>query len=218
MLYGSLNHKRTIDKPQGALSISLVMARRTAPVAKNTRLDRADWVRAARDALIKGGEARVKVDPLATEMGVTTGSFYWHFKNRQELLAEVLADWEATNSAALIDAVRTHEGDPDKQLDALVEAWIRESSFNPAYDSAVRDWARSSAKADKVVRRVDETRIELIQEIFKGFGYEGAHALVRARIAYFHQVGYYTLQIRESRADRLRLKNLYVAALRGDPR
>lgn len=187
----------------------------TRPLAKTARLDRADWIKAARAAFIRGGEANVRIDPLAAAIGVTTGSFYWHFKNRQELLADVLADWEANNSAALVNAVRANEGDPDKQLNALADAWISEVGFSSAYDSAVRDWARISAKVDKVVRRVDDHRISLIQEIFKGFGYEGAEALVRARITYFHQVGYYTLHIKESRADRLRLKNIYLTALKG---
>lgn len=147
--------------------------------------------------------------------GVTTGSFYWHFKNREELLAEVLADWEANNSEALITAVRAHTGDPDKQLDALVEAWISEKSFNPGYDSAMRDWARDSATVERAVRRVDDQRIALIREIFEAFGYEGDEALVRARVTYFHQVGYYALRIKESRATRLRLKHLYLRALKG---
>ena len=191
------------------------MVRRSQTFEKAPRLDRADWVRAARNAFVRGGEARVKVDPLASEMGVTTGSFYWHFKNRQELLAEVLADWEATNSAALVDAVRSHEGNPDKQLDALAEVWIGEKSFNPAYDSAIRDWARTSPKVDKVVRQVDDQRITVIQEIFRGFGYDKVDAFVRARITYFHQVGYYTLHVKESRADRIRLKDAYLRALKG---
>ena len=82
----------------------------------------------------------------------------------------------------------------------------------------MRDWARPSSKVDKVVRRVDEQRINLILGIFKGFGYEGADALVRARITYFHQVGYYAIHIKESRTDRMRLKNAYLAALKGAPR
>ena len=209
-----LDRVSTVDKMLEARSISF-MVRRSQTLEKAPRLDRADWVRAARNAFVRGGEARVKVDPLASEMGVTTGSFYWHFKNRQELLAEVLADWEATNSAALVDAVRSHEGNPDKQLDALAEVWIGEKSFNPAYDSAIRDWARTSPKVDKVVRQVDDQRITVIQEIFRGFGYDKVDAFVRARITYFHQVGYYTLHVKESRADRIRLKDAYLRALKG---
>jgi AcrR family transcriptional regulator len=191
------------------------MSRKSKTLAKPPRLDRVDWIKAARDALILGGEARVKVDPLASEMGVTTGSFDWHFKSRQELLAALLADWEANNSVALIHAVRRHHGNPDKQLDALADTWIGEADFNPGYDAAMRDWARTSKKADKIVRRVDDQRIALIQEIFEGFGYEGVEALIRARITYFHQVGYYALRINESRDERRRLKATYLRALKG---
>jgi AcrR family transcriptional regulator len=188
------------------------------PRKSSPRLDRTDWIRAARDALILGGESRVKVDPLATALGVTTGSFYWHFKNRQDLLASLLADWETTNSSALIEAVRKNQGRPEEQLNAVAETWIGETSFDPAYDAAMRDWARTSPKVEKVIRRVDEKRIALIQEIFDGFGYEEAESLVRARITYFHQVGYYTLRIKESRTERLRLKAIYLRALAGDLR
>jgi hypothetical protein len=72
----------------------------------------------------------------------------------------------------------------------------------------MRDWARTSKKAEKIVRRVDDQRIALIQEIFEGFGYKGVEALIRARITYFHQVGYYALRINESRAERLRSQSL----------
>jgi hypothetical protein len=131
------------------------------------------------------------------------------------LLAALLADWEANNSVALIHAVRRHHGNPDKQLDALADTWIGEADFNPGYDAAMRDWARTSKKADKIVRRVDDQRIALIQEIFEGFGYEGVEALIRARITYFHQVGYYALRINESRDERRRLKATYIRALKG---
>lgn len=193
------------------------MARRSQTLTKAPRLDRADWVKAARTAFIKGGEARVKVDPLAGEMGVTTGSFYWHFKNRQELLSEVLADWETANSKGIIAAIKDHAGDPDAQMRALARAWINEIDFDPDYDSAMRDWARTSVKADKVVRRVDGMRIDLIREIYLGWGYKGDDALVRARVAYFHQVGYYALRITEPRAERLRLGEAYFRALKGEP-
>lgn len=185
--------------------------------AKAPRLTRADWVSAARDALIKGGEGRVKVERLAEVLGVTTGSFYWHFKNRQHLLAEVLLDWENTNSIGYVKAVRSNAGDPDAQLRALAQVWILELDFDASYDSAVRDWARTSVKADKVVRRVDNMRIDLLREIFEGWGYRGDDALVRARVAYFHQIGYYALRITESRAERLRLTDAYFRALKGTP-
>jgi AcrR family transcriptional regulator len=188
-----------------------------AKAVKAPRRDREDWIEAARLALIEGGVGKVKVEPLAGVLGVTTGSFYHHFRKRQELLDAVLAHWETENSAPLFRAVREAGADPDAQLDALFDAWITESDYQPAYDSAVRDWARTSREAEAAVRRVDGRRIDLLKSIFLGFGYDKDRAFIRARITYLHQVGYYAMAIIENRAVRDRLRPLYREALVGDP-
>jgi AcrR family transcriptional regulator len=193
------------------------MTQALAKAVKAPRRDREDWIEAARAALIAGGVSRVKVEPLAGELGVTTGSFYHHFKKRQDLHDAVLADWETQNSAPLFQAVREAGPHPDAQLDALFDAWLAERDYSPAYDSAVRDWARTSKEAEAAVRRVDAERIDLLKSIFLGFGYDPERAFIRARITYFHQVGYYAMAIIEDRAVRDRLRPLYREALVGVP-
>jgi AcrR family transcriptional regulator len=177
------------------------------------RLGRDAWVDRARALLVAKGAAAVKIEPLAALLGVTTGSFYWHFKNRQALLDEVLRHWERTNSTPFFDAVANAGDNARAQFEGIVSVWLEEDAFDPAYDSAVRDWARTSAKVENTVRRVDARRIELLHAIFRRLGDREPHALVRARIVYFHQVGYYTLKIRESRAARTKLKATYVDLL-----
>jgi AcrR family transcriptional regulator len=184
---------------------------------KPPRRDRGDWLEAARRALISGGIDRVKVEPLAGLLGVTTGSFYHHFRNRQELLDGLLAHWEASNSGPWHEAVRKAGLDPDDQLDALFDTWVEETDYDPAYDSAVRDWARTSPAVEAVVRRVDDRRIALLKDIFEGFGYDPDRAFIRARITYFHQVGYQAMEIIESRERRTALRPLYREALVGSP-
>jgi len=71
--------------------------------------------------------------------------------------------------------------------------------------------------AEAAVRRVDDQRIELLKGIFEGFGYDPDHAFIRARITYFHQVGYQAMEIIESREHRTRLRPLYREALVGLP-
>ncbi|HEX4196259.1 MAG TPA: TetR/AcrR family transcriptional regulator [Caulobacteraceae bacterium] len=193
------------------------MTQTLAKLAKAPRRDREDWVRAARRALIEGGVAKVKVEPLAGVLGVTTGSFYHHFRNRQDLLDAVLVHWERENTEPLFQAVRDAGPDPDAQLDALFEAWLTESDYDPAYDSAVRDWARTSKPAEAAVRRTDDRRIDLLKQIFLGFGYDEDRAFIRARVTYFHQVGYYAMEIIEDRAVRRRWRPLYREVLLGDP-
>jgi AcrR family transcriptional regulator len=187
----------------------------TGPLAKAPRRDRGDWVEAARQALIEGGVAKVKVEPLAAMLGVTTGSFYHHFRRRQDLLDAVLEHWELRNTEPWIRAVREAGEDPDDQIDALFDAWLAESDYNPRYDSAVRDWARVSKTAEVAVRRVDERRIDLLKGIFLGFGYDEVYAFIRARITYFHQVGYYAMEIIEPRAVRDRWRPIYRDVLVG---
>jgi AcrR family transcriptional regulator len=184
---------------------------------KAPRRDREDWLDTARRALIEGGVDRVKVEPLAGVLGVTTGSFYHHFKNRQELLDGLLVHWEANNSGPLFRAVRAAGPDAGAQLDALFDAWVAEDEYDPAYDAAVRDWARTSVAVEAAVRRVDDQRIELLKGIFLGFGHDPDRAFIRARITYFHQVGYQAMEIIESREQRQRLRPLYREALVGTP-
>jgi AcrR family transcriptional regulator len=195
----------------------MAMTPALAKAVKPPRRDREDWVEAARLALIEGGVGKVKVEPLAAVLGVTTGSFYHHFRKRQDLLDAVLTHWETENTAPLFRAVHEAGSDPDAQLDALFDAWIAERSYDPAYDSAVRDWARTSTEVEGAVRRVDAQRIGLLKTIFLAFGYDEDRAFIRARVTYFHQVGYYAMAITEPRAVRARWRPLYREILVGDP-
>ncbi|MGE0717545.1 MAG: TetR/AcrR family transcriptional regulator [Alphaproteobacteria bacterium] len=179
------------------------------------RLARADWIEAARRALVAGGVASVKVDRLAAGLGVTRGSFYWHFADRDELLAALLGHWEATNTAPMEQRVADAGPDGHAKLAALVRLWIDEVAFSPAYDAAVRDWARHDRAAAAAVRRIDDRRIALLAAIFADIGFEGVDAFVRARVAYFHQVGYYALEIQEPRGRRLDLLPHYYRVLTG---
>ena len=186
------------------------------PAAERTeRLGPEAWIEAGRVALTAGGIARVKVEPLAVALGVTTGSFYWHFKDRSALLSGLLQDWETTNSAELFAAVAAHPSNPDAQFSALADVWIEERDYNSAWDSAVRDWARIDPKAEAVVRRVDERRVDLLHGVFQRLGYEEPEAFVRARITYFHQVGYYALHIVEPRKRRVTLTPVCLRILKG---
>jgi len=174
-------------------------------------LTRESWILAARKALIASGIDGVKVDLLGRALGVTRGSFYWHFEDRAALLRALLKHWEETNTEPMLDAIaragaRGMREDFDSHIGKL---WIDEKEFSPAFDSTMRDWARVDRLVAAAVHRIDERRIAAFQTMFEAYGYKGDAALVRARITYFHQVGYYTLAIKESSEQRARLSTLY---------
>ncbi|MFN7134821.1 MAG: TetR/AcrR family transcriptional regulator, partial [Myxococcales bacterium] len=75
------------------------------PAKDARRLTREDWVEAALAALARGGVAAVAVEPLASELGATKGSFYWHFADRGELLKAVLERWVARDTDEVIAAM-----------------------------------------------------------------------------------------------------------------
>src|SRR6187455_2093287 len=80
---------------------TMARAQATAEKSKATRLDAAAWVVAAFDALADGGIDAVRVEPLAKALGITKGSFYWHFADRRALLDAMLTAWADGRTAAI---------------------------------------------------------------------------------------------------------------------
>jgi AcrR family transcriptional regulator len=179
-------------------------------------LTRESWIGAAREALIAEGIAAVKVDRLANRLGVTRGGFYWRFTDHAELLAALLEDWRTTNTDPWL-AVLGSRRPPAQRFQDLASLWMLEQVYRPDYDTAVRAWAAISPRVAVAVHAVDDRRIEALRELFADAGYPDTEALVRARITYFHQVGYYAMAIIEDRAVRRRLLPLYREVLAGDP-
>jgi AcrR family transcriptional regulator len=183
--------------------------------SRRTALGREAWLKAARVALIREGIGGVEIGKLARKLHATRGGFYWFFTSRKQLLDQLLVDWQENNSAVLQSIVRNRGSNGTAKFQGLMDMWINEDGYNPQWDAAVREWARISPRVATIVRRVDEMRIEIIQRIFHDLGIEEPEAFVRARITYFHQVGYYTLGVQESRGQRLKLLPTYIRALIG---
>lgn len=178
-------------------------------------MSRQDWIDAARRMLIGRGVERVRVDALARTLKITRGSFYWHFPSRNAVLDALLEDWRVRNTAPFLAAAADERRSAEEKFRALVDIWLDESEYDPAYDAAIREWARTSARVANLVRRVDRQRIELLARICLDLGYDPQEAEIRARITYFHQVGYYALGLKESDKTRRKLAPIYTRVLLG---
>ena len=129
------------------------------PAPKNTRLHREDWLAHALEALRCEGISGLRVEPLARSLGVTTGSFYWHFKDRRDLLESVLTHWTELMTDA-IEERRLISEDPKLRLTRLLrDITIEERN---RYDLAVRNWATFDEMAQSAVRKVDECRLSAV--------------------------------------------------------
>ena len=186
---------------------------RTAP----RQLRREDWIDAARQALIDRGVSAVSVRGLSDALGVTTGAFYWLFKNLEELLEEVRQDWAVRNSQPFTDAILAAGKDGMRQYLAFVRVLVLEREYDPRYDNAIRDWAHNSEATAKLLRKVEADRLDELKSVFQAMGFEERPAQVRANLTYYSQVGYSAMGIRESLESRLRNIPVYAEILTERP-
>ena len=77
----------------------------------STRTPRGSWIGKGLQALAEGGPDAVRIEPLARELGVTKGGFYWHFDGRRALLEEMLDAWERVVIDEVIDRVEREGGE-----------------------------------------------------------------------------------------------------------
>jgi len=183
-------------------------------VRGNTKTTREDWLAEAQRVLIEEGVERVKVDRLAKKLNVTRGGFYWFFENRQDILNMLLKTWSDRNNDLIIRAI---EEKTDNSLQPFIRFFsvIIGGDYSPALDSAMRDWARTSIQTRQAVEAVDNRRIKVLTQAFINLGYSETDAFIRARILYFHQVGYYAMNVHETREKRLEYLPVYFKQLTG---
>lgn len=162
-----------------------------------------EWILAAKSILISDGIQGLGLRRLAQKMGMTTGAFYGHFKNFDHLLDALRNDWLVRNSAGFDENFDKARGHQDRYFGYL-RILLDDTLYEPAYDGAVRDWAHSSTQTAQLLAKVDARRIGQLEQMYRDFGYETHSAHVRAQLAYFHQIGYYSVGIDEPIDDRLR--------------
>jgi AcrR family transcriptional regulator len=172
-------------------------------VAKRERLSRESWLQAALQALCEGGVESVKILRLAAALGVSRGSFYWHFADRQDLLQSVLQYWLDRFTSDVISRASTSPGDASRQLLGLMEDVLfeREGRFDPA----VRAWALHDPKVAAVVSRADRQRLTFITSLFREIGFDEDEAAARGRLGLLYLVGDHVLVTPESAAQRRKL-------------
>jgi AcrR family transcriptional regulator len=182
------------------------------PVSTN----RDDWVRTAQRILVEEGAGEVKILTLANRMGCSRSNFYWFFKDREALLDELLAHWQAKNTAAIMDRATRPASRISQGVLNIFDCWANPDLFDARLDFAIREWARRSDAVAAEVTRADTLRLAAISDLFARFGASPTQAVVRARTLYFMQLGYYALGITETASERMALLSDYVLAFCGE--
>lgn len=173
------------NKPVKSTAIKPPTRARRIGAEPRTQLDPDAWVDAAIDVFAREGVTGLRVEVLAKHCGVTKGSFYWHFKDRQALLDAVLARWKEGRIRDIEKTTAMMQGDPRDQLHYVIEVYgANRNRKGMSIELAVRDWARHDAKAAAVVEEVDLYRLECTRKLFVNAGMSDAEAKSRSLLLY----------------------------------
>lgn len=174
--------------------------------AERSRLSAADWEGAALDLIAEGGVSAVAVEPLARRLGVTKGSFYWHFANRDALLDATLRRWEHADAEDLMAQV-DRIVDPRERLQELFRRTSREMRSHVIYSALLK--ALDHPAVQPVMQRVSQRRIQYLAVAFRSLGLSRREAMDRGRLAYSAYVGFLQLMLQ------LRLQRMESAEFEG---
>jgi AcrR family transcriptional regulator len=173
------------------------------------------WLEAAYELLLESGVSTVKILPLAKKLGLSRTSFYWFFKDREELLGALIARWRDKNTGNLVKQAQAYAESIAEAMLNVNDCWIDKTLFDAQFEFAVRSWALESSDILAEVRTADQTRLEALAQMFTRFGYTALTADVRARTTYLTQIGYISMQTQEDVALRMKRIPEYVEIFTG---
>lgn len=157
---------------------------------KETPLTEDDWIEAANEVLVDENVRGIRIDALCTRLGVTKGSFYWHFKGRTQLLSALLTRWRERMTTDVIEHLTALGENPAERLRALFELPHRPKSPTFArVELSIRDWGRNAEQAQEAVKEVDQLRLNYFKTLLKQHGLSDELAEKRAYIAYAVMIG-----------------------------
>jgi AcrR family transcriptional regulator len=173
------------------------------------------WLEAAYDALLEGGVDAVKILPLAKRLKLSRTSFYWFFRDREELLAALIAKWRDKNTGNLVRRSQAYAESVAEATLNVFDCWLDTSLFDAKFEFAVRSWALQSEQILTQVQAADVTRLQALSRMFERYGHEPEAADVRARTLYLVQIGYISMQTEEDLDLRLKRIPEYVTIFTG---
>lgn len=161
-----------------------------ATLEPRNRLSATDWELAALALLAESGVAAVAVEPLARRLGVTKGSFYWHFPTREALIQSALTRWEHGDEQDVLARIESI-ADPRERVRELIREVSHKRPTHAVFAALLR--SVDQPLIGPVIERVSQRRIEFVTAAFRQAGFDPVTASNRARLAYSAYVGFVQL-------------------------
>jgi AcrR family transcriptional regulator len=141
--------------------------------------DREAWLRAAMEVLAQEGQAKLRVDRLAKQLGVTKGSFYHHFASRDDFVRSLISLWSSDFTDRVIKQLGTEVPASERLLHLMQ---LIEAEGLDRYDIAFRSWAAQDEMVAEEVRKIDAARYRYVRSLFAELGFKGRELRERVRI------------------------------------
>jgi AcrR family transcriptional regulator len=153
-----------------------------------SRLSVDDWLRAGYAVLAEEGIEALKIDRLCRRLGVTKGSFYWHFADMRSYRAALIAAW-----GELRDDDRRHFGElaaspPRERLSQMMSSLL--SARHWTLERAMREWARTDDAVADSVRSADQRVLTAVRQAFLDHGFDADEADLRAAATFAAGIGF----------------------------
>ena len=185
--------------------------------SNRTRATREIWLGAAYELFVSEGFEAVKVMALAKKLNLTRTGFYWHFKDLPDLHDAIIEIWQTRNTGIVLERCAAPAQSLCAALLNLIDCWIDNDLFDAPLDLAIRNWARSDAKLQKLVDQSDAARLKAVTAVFERYGRTAEAAHYRALTAILTQTGYYSMHVSEPRLQRAIAGCHYAEIFAGEP-
>jgi len=148
--------------------------------AVNKYLGRQEWLEKALDVVSRDGGARLRVGTLVEAIGVTKGSFYWHFKDRDDFVRRLIDYWHERYTLTVSNDLDAFKGSASDKLRRLMKMVFVERLTR--HDLAIRSWAIAEPTLRDLVKRTDDYRLNYLRKLFRGMGFDSEASDLRARV------------------------------------
>ena len=161
------------------------MASRRASGSGRLTVD--DWLQAGYTILADEGLNGLKLDRLCDRLGVTKGSFYWHFTNMKTYREALIESWAQLRDEDHRHIEEMHDIPPRERLAQMMDSLVRPRHW--ALERAMREWARSDKTVAAAVRSADVRLVTAVRQAYCDYGFDADEATLRATTTFAAGIG-----------------------------
>jgi AcrR family transcriptional regulator len=175
------------------------------------RVSKSDWLAQALQVLSTEGVQGVRVERLARDLKIAKSGFYWHFRDRRELLSQVLEHWAYEYTEVVIQYQELLNADPESRLEQI-SSMIRKHNLTK-FDLSIRAWAEHDEMAAETVALVYQKRLGFLRETFRELGFKGDELEMRTLLFVCYHSWEMSMYRGESERKLARLQKLRIKLL-----